>query len=490
MKKSLVILSAVIAFAIGNANAQYFNPSNNLLYHSQRTPQINMLNPAFHPNTGLYIMLPATGLQFGMPLSIGDMVTYYPEQQRSIIDVNDILHKLGENNDFRSVLDINLLGGGFRIGDLFMNANTRIVLNTNLGLPVQVVNAVLNGNVGPDGNPISEITLLDGDLFNMQAYLETSVGAGLRIKPINLTVGVHAKLLSGLLNLQTDETRVTFETGANYDEVTARVSYKIQEAAVLPIDTAGGFVQTLKNVRGHLGESIANMIDINNGNTGVAFDLGAQYNIGPFAISASIIDLTSGIHWQKNVNTLVPRGGEGTFTFTGMELGSILDGGQFNTDSIQASFTENLNNLMPTTVLDSGDYWYSIPTKINVGASFSFLKMMRVGLLFHGQFDRGLLSKKRFTQLDLNGNVTNTFRYNTTASFGINLFNWIELIVGSSLVFDGKNADFLNPGVGIILTPATMFQSYIMVDYLSSLYLTEVKALNVKFGLNILFGKR
>lgn len=499
MKKSLVIFAAILALAVGSASAQY-NETNNLFYHAQRAPQSNMLNPALFPKCGFYLQMPGTSFQMGLPLAMNEIVVYHPEEQRSVIDVNDVLHKLGDNSVFRNTMDINLIGMGFKVKNLFLDFNTRMVINTNFGLPVSVINALLDGNVDPvTGEPIPEITLLDGDLFNMQAYMETSVGAGYRLSVIPLTVGVHAKLLSGIFNIQTDETRVTFETGENFDDVTANVYYKIQTATPIPLDTTGGdILSNLKGgIRGHLGEIINTLIDPFGGNTGLAFDLGVKYDFGPLSVSASIIDLTSGIHWQNNVNTLVPRGGQGQFTFStsNLNVNSLIDGGQFNADTLKTMFSREVLNMMPEAQLNEGDYWFNVPTKINVGVSYTFLKRLRAGILFHGQFDRGLLSKKNYTELDLSGNVKNTFRHNTTLSLSANLFNWMEVIVGSSMVFDGSgNFNFMdnmvNPGAGFIFSVGTVAQSYVMVDYMSSFYLTEVKAFNLKFGLNVLIGKR
>ena len=99
-----------------------------------------------------------------------------------------------------------------------------------------------------------------------------------------------------------------------------------------------------------------------------------------------------------------------------------------------------------------------------------------------------MLSKKNQYELDLSDNVKNTFRYNATLSLGVNLFNWAELTVGSSIVYDGSKIQPFNPGLSLVLTPATAIQLYVMADYISSIYLVEAKAFNVKFGLNILVG--
>ena len=163
----------------------------------------------------------------------------------------------------------------------------------------------------------------------------------------------------------------------------------------------------------------------------------------------------------------------------------MLNNGVFSTDSLSNYLKEQFESMKPTQE-NEGDYWFSIPTKLNIGASYSFAKILRLGLLLHGQFDRGLLCKSS-NKLDLS--IANTFRFNTTLSLGANLYNWAEVIVGSSVVHDGSGWDFFNPGIGIVLTPATVFQLYFMADYISSFYLIESKAFNLKFGINLLFGK-
>ena len=113
---------------------------------------------------------------------------------------------------------------------------------------------------------------------------------------------------------------------------------------------------------------------------------------------------------------------------------------------------------------------------------------MRVGLLFHGQFDRGLLSKTNTSAFGQKLDIPNTFRFNTTVSYGINLFNWMELMFANSIVYDGAKMNFLSPGVGLVFTPATALQVYVMADYVSSMRVVEAKAFNVRLGLNLLFG--
>lgn len=497
MKKSISILAALMLLATGTAKAQY-NETNNLFYFAQRSPQSNQLNPAFFPSA-FYLSLPGiTSMQLGLPLSIGDIVSYDSTQQANIIDLNRMLDNLGESNQFRFGFDMNLLGLGLKIGPVFVDANVQLRSNFNLGIPVNVINTVLKGNVNDDGTAIPEVTILDGDLFNMQMYMETSVGAGMKIPMTGLTVGAHVKLLSGLVNLQTDNTKVTFETEEDYETVRARVYYEIMGSSVVPIDSTKPLKEMFSGL--NVKDMAMSLIDLNGGNNGIAFDLGAKYDLGPFTFSASINDLSAGIHWQKNVVSMVPKGGQGTIEFDGLDVTNLLDHGTINADSLKMYLQEQLDGMMPKMLVDSADYWYCVPTKLNLGASVN-LGILKAGILFHGQWDRGLLSKNTYSSLseavnDAQANyseVKNTFRFNTTLSAGVNLFNWVEVIVGSSMVYDGHSKitldNFLNPGVGIIFTPATLVQAYVMMDYASSMYLTQMKAFNFKLGFNMLIGK-
>ena len=506
MKNKIIILTALLALGTASVGAQSFsyNETNNLFYFAQRTPQSNQLNPAFFPST-LYLSLPGlNALQLGLPLAIGDIAHYDANQNVNVIDINHTLDCLTENNKFRLGMDVNLLGLGMRIAGVFVDANVQLKTNFNLGLPMDAINFVLNGNVQPDGSAYPVMPILDGDFFNMQMYLETSVGAGFHVPMTGLTVGAHVKLLSGLINMQTDNTKVTFETDEDYNSVHAHMYYEVAGASVVPIDTANGFDfgAIANDIRNNLGDVAKSLYDINNGNTGYAIDLGAKYDLGIFSISASIIDLSPGIHWQQNVVTLRPSNPQGSIDFNGMDISELLSGGSVNTDSLMNYLNGQIKGMIPEFQMGGNDYYYTIPTKMNIGASVN-LGLLKAGILFHGQWDRGLLKPKTINhasdvELDLGeggiSELKNTFRFNTTLSASVNLFNWIEVIAGSSIVYDGSGlsnitlSNFLNPGVGIILTPATLLQAYVMMDYASSMYLTQMKGFNFKLGFNVLIG--
>jgi hypothetical protein len=455
----------------GSAKAQY-NETNSLFYNTFRTPQSGELNPALFPNkASFYLSLPGFGMQFGSPLAINDFM-HTQGDSITVINLNKAMDALGKDNNIHFGINANLFGLGFKVNNMFFTFNSRLVTNLNINIPKELVDAVQHGNTDASGNPIPEVNVLCGDILNSTTYAEIAVGAGYRIEPLNLTVGARAKYLYGLANIQTDNTIAVITTAPDYSQIRADIYYDFITAGVAGLDSNGRFKMDTKNLL--------------SGNSGFAFDIGARYDLGPFTFSFAINDLSAGIHWKNNVTTWTPSNGQGVITFNGLDVNSMLDNGTFSTDSLTAYLNEQLGGMTPHRVAD-GDYWFAIPTKINLGASFSFAKIFRAGLLFHGQLDRGLFCKSN--SLGFAQDIPNTFRWNTTLSLGANLFNWAEVVAGNSVVYDGSSLDVLNPGIGLVLTPATIFQVYVMADYLSSFYLTDSKALNVKFGINLLFGK-
>lgn len=476
--KNIYTILAAMMLVISGVHAQY-DETNNLFYHALRSPQSNQYNVAFFPNnTTFYLALPGSDIQLGSPLSINQIMYYDKTQNQTIINLDSIFDLMTDNNKVRMNLNAHLFGFGMKIHHTFVTFDLRLMNNISVGFPISTINALRVGNVDANNQPIQTVEMMRGDLVNVQSYLEAGVGVGHYFEPLNLTVAARVKLLYGIANVQTDNTHITLETDSDLGKMTARMYYEVQSSTFAPYDTV--------NKRFDF-SNIGDMINPFTANTGLAFDLGAKYDWGPFSFSLAINDLTAGIHWKNNVTTWRPENGQGYIEFDGMDVNTLLSHGSLNTDSLRNYIQERLDGMTPVKK-DSGDYWFSIPTKIDLGASFNFAKMLRAGILFHGQFDRGLLSKENATQLDLSGDVENTFRFNTTLSLGANLFNWAEVIVGSSVVYDGNKMDLFNPGVGLILTPFRVFQVYVMADYISSLYLAESKAFNLKVGVNLLFG--
>lgn len=460
-KAKHIIATFLLALPLGVA------AQNNLLYNTFRTPEANQLNAAFFPKSTFYIQLPSIMLDFSSPLAISDMVQYRSDLDYIAVDLDNIIEKTTADNLLHLGGDVNLVGFGFKVGNLFFDFNTKLVGDVHVGFPKSAVNALLQGNIDDEGNVIEDITILDGDIFYAQSYVEGSIGGGFRLPDFNLTIGAHAKLLYGIANAHTDNSSVELHTSPDLDSISADIYYQLNEAACVPYDT-------------NLGEivfSLDRLKDLGHANMGVAFDLGVKYELGPFAFSLGINDLSAGIHWKYNTNTFAPRDGRVHLVFDGIDANNLPE----ESEEGQSLIDDLSERLALTHTQDGANYWFSIPTKINVGASYTFAEMLRAGLLFHGQFDRGLLCRRPSSDID------NTFRFNTTATVGVKLGKTLETIVGSSVVYDGNRISPFNPGAGIILT-ALGVQTTIMADYISDIRLVEARAFRIMFGLNLIFG--
>ena len=470
MKKiSLLIVAAILLIgAKQSLFAQHELSSNELFYHSVRVVQSNDVNPAFFPrNTTGYLALPQFNTSFCLPLSYSEIGFQYDDvTDKTFINVNELVEKLGDgNNKFNFNSSINLIGFGIDFGQYYITFSTKLALNTTVTVPTDVFNVISNMKgsswIGRD----NAAKIASDDLLLFNSYTRVSIGGGYHFATLPLTIGAHVNILDGLVNINTDKTDIRiYATDQYYSSVIGDVNYHVRHAGCLDIDT--NYKVSITDIPSNLG---------------LTFDLGATFEMGNFEFSASLIDIGPGIHWKQNVVNSIPRGHR--IEFSGYDISSVIQGGTFN-NNFAAEFRDSVLNVINAKNETTGDFWYSIPTRINLGASYAFNKeMFKVGFLFHGEWEKGLMCPGFGMNIP-----QNTFRFNTTFSFTANIFDWLEAMVGNSFVFDGGRTDLINPGVGIVLTPLKAIQIYAVADYISSFYLVDSKSFNCNLGINILFG--
>lgn len=475
MKRITIITAILLLVGLGNRSmAQGYTGSNDLLYHSFRSPQAVHFNPSFFPTYSMfYFTLPGVSMNINSPLAINDILSYTPGDTATRIDVNNILAKLKKNGDVNLGLEADLLGFGFTFGDNFITLGSRLIFGGTIGLPAEAFSLLTQGNIDANGDPITQVTLLDGDLFSQSAYLEHYLSFAHNFFDLGLTVGAKVKLLAGIESINTQNTRVELNTSNGMDNVNANIYYNLQAGAYLPIDTTNNSLIMPTDVMQYLPPV-----------NGIAFDLGAQYTWKNFTFSASVLNLSQGLHWKDNIYAITPEDGTGSFSFSGFDIvqSGLLSGGNLNMDTLTNYFQQQLAGLKPTTAKGQ-DFYQPIPTKMNLGASYSLNNMIRVGALFHGEWAHGW-----FGPASKGGAMTRNFRSTTSLSADFNIANWLEFVVGNSFVNDGEKLDIFNPGAGLVITPLAIFQIYAVADYVSSIYLVEEKDLKIRLGLNLLFG--
>ncbi|MBR4804439.1 MAG: hypothetical protein IK032_07345, partial [Bacteroidales bacterium] len=310
-----------------------------------------------------------------------------------------------------------------------------------------------------------EITITDKNMMQASAYNEYALGAGYTFG--NLTVGTRVKILHGICDFRTTETNfnLKFNEDGNLGEALIDYSALSTGTQLFRQKSVGNVMSTIFSTK----------------NWGMALDLGAKYQWNFLEVTASILDIGKGIHWKNDVISITPKSNN-PIIVDNSDFGHIVFD---NWDSLRSAFSGSLDSIQANDSTRGNDYWTSIPTKLNLGATVHIGKMCRAGILFHGEWDKSI------SFFDKSGKPADKtlFRHNTSLVFGVNLANWIELMASMAVVKDGNKADWFNPGLGINLSLGKFLQFYALANYVSSFKYKDIKSANLQIGLNLMFGK-
>ena len=473
--KTLILTTALAAMAcFGNkANAQLLN-SNDLFYHSFNSPLQTRLNPALFPyESTFYLTLPRIGVGAQLPFSYNDLGLRYDRlSDTTFVNLNHLIDLIRDKGTWVGLnAEVDVLGFGFKVKNLSFNFASGLRVNSNLTIPLNATHLLTDGNTGD----YATLDMGTKDFFLAQAYAYTSLGASYTLPTIPLTVGARINVLDGIQNVNADHLSLVLTNVDNSDkELRLQADYLVNAAGMVSIKSTP-----------REGQSDSIDIDFDASipmNLGYTFDIGAKYD---FSFSASLLDFGPGIHWKSNVSTIVPEHQDRYISFEGLDLSKINitmdENGKpesYKLDSTYLQgFVDSLKNMM-ATVKEGESYWAGVPTRLYLGANYTLSHWIRAGLLFHGEWNRGIFYKE------------NTFRHSTTLSAAFNLYNWLEISVANAFTFDGSSFSALNPGIGVSLNLFERFQVYGAVDYLSNLYATDIKAVRAYAGINIVNNVR
>ncbi len=471
MRKSIARLAAVALLMAAMALPQALNAQSNIMYGSSRNPLMNTANPAFFPSRSkVYLSLPGVNLDFASPLAYSSIFQVDTAAQKTYINANSLLDTLANGEKIRFGTNINAVGLGLNFGNFFLTLSAQAKVDLGFGLPQGLVTFLSEGNYGHTDDDVIE--LIDGNLISARVYGEGALGLGVRLMDDHLTVGARIKMLVGYLDLSNAGSSLTLATAPDYSTMTADLN--------LDMNYAGAVNLTRDTVTGRTDFQIGSYFPQN---YGLNFDLGAHYKNDLLEVSASIIDLGPGIHWTENIKKVVSARESNTFTFSGVDVTTLMHGGTLDSTYSQM-LIDSLSTLAEYKVIDGGnDYWTSIPTKVNVGGMFRLTTGVSAGLLFHGEFERGLVKVGEVFKTQNVG-----FYSRTSLLARINIHDWVEVVASASVLTSNGSWSWTNPGVGLTLTPFRTLQIYTFLDYISNIYLVDAKHLNVSVGLNLFLG--
>ncbi|MCK6692443.1 MAG: DUF5723 family protein, partial [Thermoanaerobaculia bacterium] len=261
--------------------------------------------------------------------------------------------------------------------------------------------------------------------------------------------------LSGISALQTDEKRnyLSVYTDPDIYQLSLQSDYAFYSSRTISaIDTSGLGFELVQN-------------QFKNGfsaNTGWAFDLGAQLNIGQkLTLAASIIDLGGSIKWKKNSNYFQSKG---DYEYNGVEIPGtdIING---TTDSLD--FTAALDSLNDVLQFQksAAEFSSELPTRIYVGGTLKLTQRWSVGAVLHHQY-----SERR-----------------SATSVGVNAqwspLKWLSL----GAMYSVNDQSAANLGFNLILKPGPV-QLYLLSDNaLNAVTPYSSSAVNFRFGGALVF---
>lgn len=463
MKRTTTLFSTILLVGMTVCSIRTHGQTlsdNGIFYHTFASPWSSSLNPAMFPKTAKwYLSLPRVGMDLSLPVSYKELnLQYDAERDATIMNVTDLLSLLNERNcSFGFDADADLLGLGFSIGPrMHLMFNAGVKAHSLVTIPTQLTRLLTEGNLVGDRH----LELGTANLAQAMAYGYVSAGLSYQFPELPLTLGGRVNLLDGISVASLDNMTIDLTTAQDTSNLLLTLDYMAHSAglAFATIDS---------------GNRLAYGIDkAFPTNFGITFDLGAKYSFSNLEVSASILDLGPGIRWSSNTTTLTPKEGKVDIEYDGFDVLSIGDSGFFS------QWADSMLNKI-NYACDTLPFTYAPPTKMYVGLSYSILNSLRVGYLFHGEWEGGWFHR----------NAGGLFRCNNTLSLHFSLFDWVELSAANSFSFDGQSVSFFNPGLFASINLGKRFQIYAAVDYISSIYLTEMRAAHAYFGINI-FGHK
>lgn len=468
--KRLLRISAIALVAVALALPQTAQGQSNIMYGSSRNPLINTANPAFFPShSRVYVSLPGANLDLVSPLAYSSIFQYDSATNKSIINANNILDTIANGEKIRFGTNINAVGLGLNFDKFFLTFSAQAKVDFGFGMPSGLVTFLNEGNYNHTGD--NYIELLDGNLIDARVYGEGAVGFGINLTD-KLTIGARVKLLVGYLDLSNAGSSLKLTTAEDYSSITADMNLNMNFTSCLDITTDTVNNRTNVNVRTYMPK-----------NFGLNFDLGVRYATDLLELSASIIDFGPGIHWTEGIKKVVSARDDNYFTFSGADVGTMMQGGTLDSSYSQL-LIDSLMALAEYKTIDGGDpYWTTIPTKVNIGGMLHITPGVSAGLLFHGEFERGLVKVDEVFETKTVG-----FYSRTSVLARVNLYEWFELTAAASMLTSNNKINWFNPGVGLTFTPFRTLQVYTFLDYISNKYIIDAKHLNVSVGLNLFFG--
>lgn len=412
-------------------------------------PQAHYTNPAFTPEQNFYLGLPGISSTYMSVSNSGfnynSLIERNPITDSLYLNLNNLQAGLGNRNYLINSLQTDLLSMGLKVNSrLYLMFSASVKAHSSLMYPKGLTGLLINGN----GAYVGETVEFSPE-FEHISYLESNLGASYVINN-KLSIGARFKFLKGLANMHTQVSDFSLTTDAQ--------SYALQLQGSMQLRTAG--------IAGFLDEKEGNkaLQDYRYGdikNNGFALDLGANYRINNrLHIGLSALNLGA-INWTRDTREYYFN--QTNIVFEGLDVGELANG-----SSGAEAFMEELQEAFTPGERELEAYRTGLPAQFYLNARYELYRNLHAS---------GLL----FAQL-YNGSFLPGFSAALNKDFGRRF--------SSSLSYTAANRSHnLGTGLSFNLSPV---QLYLVSDNLLStaLFYKSAKALNLRIGMNLVFGYR
>ncbi|MDP4207628.1 MAG: DUF5723 family protein [Bacteroidota bacterium] len=460
----------ILCLSVFSVSAQ----QSNSLYYMTVIPQSNQLNPATQPRCTFYLGMPgfsSVEINAGNTSEAFDDILKYDAKLDSLVWFlhdqqmqDNFLSKLRKLNSAYAETRIDLISFGFRVKKTYLSFLIGDRAEARTSIPYDLARLAIRMNQNSIGTNATETFDLSGMGVKSTYYREFSVGASHQFSD-KLTVGLRAKLLFGIANVNTNTSNVGFQN-TGYQQWTLRSLTEIN-TSVPHLKTKLKPDGTIDSVKfesienGHEARSIL----MSTQNKGLALDMGVIYKpMEKLSLSASVLDFGY-IKWKNNTQNFTQ---DASYDFKGvnLNLSDTADVGNDLLDTLKSRFTFKKNTNSYTT---------SLSTKIYLGAEYDLVKWFGVGFLTRLQF----IDKRVDPQYTLSLNMHPGNVFNFTLSYTVADKVYSNLGAGLSLKLGPLQWYLISDRIPLYYKPVAN-KGYAIPPY--------AKNVNIRTGMNLVFG--
>jgi hypothetical protein len=357
-----------------------------ILYFLREAPQVMQYNPAITPCSNFYLsfMFGATGMGVHTSgFSYHDLIHKHPTYSDSLqLDLEGFRSQLSDNNFINFNYDMDLLGFGFKIGKNYFSYDLSLTLDTRVNFSKGIFDLMLEGSNANNGN----IRLLDGRLLDVNSYITNAIGYTREIND-RLSIGGKIKLLSGIVNIHTNEANLELNfkdsekisAHGELDILTANIIGDLSITSLFKENASADFI---------VPENLNTILDHAMDNVGLSFDLGASYRLlENLELSASVVDVFNFISWNTHATQIINNKPFEEIVFEGIT--SSIDSIETNFETQINSLADSISSALDVRTQNISSYTTHLPMKIYFGATYNFGKVNYLHALFNTKIGAG-----------------------------------------------------------------------------------------------------